>query len=203
MFRKFFSEMSAFQRISSFSSFSQNFFKVLMGGLTTKKSKIPGWPLPTGPNVFICCDCNLSRVIHLTPTSHFFVFSKKFKKTMFKKLTPCGTRTRNLWIRSPTRYPLRQRGLIWFSSEKKRNNEWEPCTKKNSPAGNWTRVFAWQAEILTSILPRIQSSLWFNFAHQNGLKWAQKRRKCTKIREQKMNRSRQDLNLRGQSPMDF
>ena len=37
---------------------------------------------------------------------------------MFSKLvTPCGTRTRNLWIRSPTRYPLRQGGcaisLAW------------------------------------------------------------------------------------------
>ena len=29
-----------------------------------------------------------------------------------QKITLRGTRTRNLWIRSPTRYPLRQQGLI-------------------------------------------------------------------------------------------
>ena len=136
MFRKYFWNVD-FSKNFQFSSFPQKFFNFLTGGLTTKKSKIPGLPpFPLDP-MFL----SVVTVIHLTPISHFFVFSKKFKKTMFKKLTPCGTRTRNLWIRSPTRYPLRQRGLIWFSSEKKRNNEWEPCTKKNSPAGNWTRVF--------------------------------------------------------------
>ena len=135
MFRKKFWNVS-FSKNFQFSSFSQDFLRFFWMGWLPKNPKFLGDPFPLDPNLYLLFHCDFTW-----HQPHFFVFSKKFKKTMFKKLTPCGTRTRNLWIRSPTRYPLRQRGLIWFSSEKKRNNEWEPCTKKNSPAGNWTRVF--------------------------------------------------------------
>jgi hypothetical protein len=36
---------------------------------------------------------------------------------------PAGIRTRDLWIRSPTRYPLRYRDLIDFSKSELKNEQ--------------------------------------------------------------------------------
>ena len=41
----------------------------------------------------------------------FHVFYQKVKEKKIVIIIPCGDRTHDLWIRSPTRYPLRQRDL--------------------------------------------------------------------------------------------
>ena len=195
--------MSAFQRISSFQVFPKIFSRFLWVGWLPKNPKSRGDPFPLDPMflsvVTVTCHCNSFD----TNLSLFCVF-KKVQKNNVQKVNP---------VRDSNPQPLGfevQRAIhcangAWFDFHQKRNETMSgsPVQKRIPRPGIEPGSSAWQAEILTSILPRIQSSLWFNFAHQNGLKWAQKRRKCTKIREQKMNRSRQDLNLRGQSPMDF
>ena len=41
-----------------------------------------------------------------------FTKNKKCKKKRKRCAIPCGDRTHDLWIRSPTRYPLRQRDSV-------------------------------------------------------------------------------------------
>jgi hypothetical protein len=52
-----------------------------------------------------------SAAVRMVPGSNPGVPSVLFaERCVEMTTTPCGTRTRNLWIRGPTRYPLRQGG---------------------------------------------------------------------------------------------